>query len=115
MTAEQRQAPVEGIGIKVANTLYSPRQKKQYRLLITDEFDYTIFKNSPIIGSMLDKEYGWVEVHKNIAEFFFSARGKQVLLFYFSGHTIPEAMMSILLRLLSIQSVLSLKGLRFQS
>ena len=61
-----------------------------YKLFITDKFDYTIFKNEPIIGSKLDKEYGWAQVRADISNFFSSAKPSQTLVFYFSGHGIPD-------------------------
>jgi uncharacterized protein YjbI with pentapeptide repeats len=55
--------------------------------LLSDQ-DYTIFGDRPIIGSNLDKKFGWVEVRENIGNFFKKARPSQKLLFYFSGHGI---------------------------
>jgi tetratricopeptide (TPR) repeat protein len=51
---------------------------------------YTIFQNGPIIGSRLNKENSWVDIHRAIVNFFKSARPGQTLLFYFSGHGIPR-------------------------
>jgi hypothetical protein len=50
--------------------------------------DYTIFGDVPIIGSNLDKKFGWVEVRETIGNFFNKAKPSQLLLFYFSGHGI---------------------------
>jgi hypothetical protein len=50
---------------------------------------YSIFNNNAIIGSNLDKEYGYTVIHKAIRDFFHYSRPEQLLLFYFSGHGIP--------------------------
>jgi uncharacterized protein YjbI with pentapeptide repeats len=49
---------------------------------------YTIFEDGPIIGSNLDRKFGWVEVRETIGNFFNKAKPSQKLLFYFSGHGI---------------------------
>ena len=54
------------------------------------ELGYTIFQNGPIIGSRLNKENSWVDIHRAIVSFFKSAKPGQTLLFYFSGHGIPR-------------------------
>ena len=51
---------------------------------------YTIFQNEPIIGSRLNKENSWVDIHRAIVSFFGSAKPGQTLLFYFSGHGIQR-------------------------
>jgi tetratricopeptide (TPR) repeat protein len=58
--------------------------------LLQEELGYTIFQNEPIIGSRLNKENSWVDIHKAILSFFKSAKPGQTLLFYFSGHGIPR-------------------------
>lgn len=59
------------------------------KLLTTDKFNYTIFQGGPVLGSKLNKEYGWADVRTYISNFFASAKPSQTLLFYFSGHGIP--------------------------
>jgi hypothetical protein len=49
---------------------------------------YTIYGDSPLIGSKLDKEFGYTQVRKSIVKFFSSAMPNQTLLFYYSGHGI---------------------------
>lgn len=58
-------------------------------LLSRPEFNYTIFRDKPLIGSELDDKYGWADVHEAIFQFFGEAKPGQRLLFYFSGHGIP--------------------------
>jgi tetratricopeptide (TPR) repeat protein len=57
---------------------------------LLQELGYTIFQNEPIIGSRLNKENSWVDIHRAIVSFFKSAKPGQTLLFYFSGHGIPR-------------------------
>jgi len=59
-------------------------------LLSKAEFGYTIFKGRPLIGSQLNKYYGWVQFRQAIFDFFGEAKPGQKLLFYFSGHGIAE-------------------------
>lgn len=58
---------------------------------ILSKLDYTIYGNSPLIGSNLDKEYGFTKVRDSIVDFFDSAIPSQTLLFYYSGHGIEWA------------------------
>jgi tetratricopeptide (TPR) repeat protein len=51
---------------------------------------YTIFQDEPIIGSRLNKENSWVDIHRAIVNFFYVARPAQTLLFYFSGYGIAR-------------------------
>src|SRR5688500_12543926 len=51
---------------------------------------YTIYEDGPLIGSELDKQYGWVKIRETISNFFFNAKPSQILLFYFSGHGISR-------------------------
>jgi hypothetical protein len=60
-----------------------------FDLLTSETFDYRIFGNRPIIGSELDRKYGWANIRKIINNFFTSAKAGETLLFYFSGHGIP--------------------------
>jgi Caspase domain len=57
---------------------------------LLEELGYTIFQNEPIIGSRLNKENSWVDIHRAIVSFFKSAKPGQTLLFCFSGHSIPR-------------------------
>jgi tetratricopeptide (TPR) repeat protein len=57
---------------------------------ILQGLDYTIFQNGPIIGSRLNKENSWVEIHRAIVSFFDGAKPGHTLLFYFSGHGIQR-------------------------
>jgi Caspase domain len=57
---------------------------------LLQKLGYTIFQNEPIIGSTLNKENSWVNVHRAIVSFFKSAKPGQTLFFYFSGHGIPR-------------------------
>jgi tetratricopeptide (TPR) repeat protein len=61
-----------------------------YNLLKSKKFSYTIFGNRPLIGSNLNKENGFVKIHRAIKDFFNNADLGQVLLFYFSGHGVPR-------------------------
>jgi tetratricopeptide (TPR) repeat protein len=60
-----------------------------YHLLSSPPLGFTIFKNDALIGSNLDKEYGWTIIRKCITDFFIDAKPSHILLFYFSGHGIP--------------------------
>jgi hypothetical protein len=58
---------------------------------LLQELGYTIFQNEPIIGSRLNKEDSWVDIHRAmVVSFFKSAKPGQTLLFYFSRHGIPR-------------------------
>jgi Caspase domain len=57
---------------------------------LLEELGYRIFQNEPIIGSRLNKENSWVDIHRAIVSFFKSAKPGQTLLFCFSGHSIPR-------------------------
>jgi Caspase domain len=54
------------------------------------KLNYSVFGNGPIIGSKLEKEYGWIKILEAIGNFFLDAKPRQTLLFYFSGHGIPK-------------------------
>jgi uncharacterized protein YjbI with pentapeptide repeats len=60
-----------------------------YRLLSSEKLHYKIFGNGPIIGSNLDKEFGYTVINKSITNFFLDSEPGQTILFYFSGHGIP--------------------------
>ena len=59
-----------------------------YNLL--SKLDYTIFSDYPLVGSNLEKEHGWVQVHRAIRDFFGQGEAGQTLLLYFSGHGLPK-------------------------
>ena len=59
-------------------------------LLSSDRYSYTLYGNAPIIGSNLNNESGFVEIHKSIIKFFNDAQVNHILLFYFSGHGIQR-------------------------
>lgn len=70
--------------------LPSCRKDAEELCRILQELGYMIFQNEPIIGSRLNKENSWVDIHRAIVNFFKSAKPGQTLLFYFSGHGIPR-------------------------
>jgi hypothetical protein len=49
---------------------------------------YAIYGNSPMIGSNLDKKYGWTQFRESVVKFFDSTLPEQTVLFYYSGHGI---------------------------
>src|SRR5919198_2300484 len=59
-----------------------------YNLLSDDKLGYKIFRYRPIIGSNLDKNFGYTEINESINNFFLDAEPGQTLLIYFSGHGI---------------------------
>ena len=72
------------------DNLASCRKDTEDFCKLLQELRYTIFQNEPIIGSRLNKENSWVDIHRAIVSFFKSAKPGQTLLFYFSGHGIPR-------------------------
>ncbi len=58
--------------------------------LLSQNLNYKIFEDGPIIGSKLNKENGWIKIREAIGNFFLDAKPRQTLLFYFSGHGIPR-------------------------
>src|SRR5687767_1956614 len=58
------------------------------QILSSPPIGYQIVNEKPIIGSNLDKKYGYTEIQNAIRDFFYYSRPEQLLLFYFSGHGI---------------------------
>jgi hypothetical protein len=55
-------------------------------IVSSDKYGYSLYEKTPIIGSNLNKETGYVQIQNSISRFFNSAHINQILLFYFSGH-----------------------------
>ena len=72
------------------DNLSSYRKDAEDVCKLLQKLGYTIFQNEPIIGSRLNKENSWVDIHRAIVSFFKSTKPGQTLLFYFSGHGIPR-------------------------
>jgi tetratricopeptide (TPR) repeat protein len=57
---------------------------------LLSQLNYTIFGDVPLIGSNLDKESGFLRVHRAIRDFFDNGEAGQTLLLYYSGHGLPR-------------------------
>ena len=94
MPENSKQALV--IGVDVYNESLDPlpsckNDALDVTRLLAKKLGYQICEDSPIIGSELNKDFGYTTIRKALNNFFTDTKPGKILLFYFSGHGVPWA------------------------